>query len=69
LHHFRIRSNGATGGAGFIGFTVDGGTETIISTNVPTVALQLALQVFTFTAASKTVEMDFVSYVAVNGRT
>jgi hypothetical protein len=64
-HHFKIRSITA----GTILFSVDGGTETAISTNVPAGTVQLFLQIITRTAAAKILDIDFISYMAANGRT
>jgi hypothetical protein len=65
FHHFRIRSLVA----GTILFSVDGGTETSISTDVPTVALGLFMQVLTRTSSAASIVIDFVSYFAATGRT
>jgi hypothetical protein len=55
--------------AGTILFSVNGGTETAISTDVPTGALQLFMQSLTRTTAIRTLQVDFVSYMAATGRT
>lgn len=65
FHHFRIRSTVA----GTIGFSVDGGTEATVSTDVPTVALGVFITLVTRTGTAKSCVLDFVSYSASTGRT
>ena len=65
FHHFRIRSNVA----GTILFSVDGGTETSISTDVTTANLIPTLQILTRTTGSKILNVDFVSFVSTTSRT
>lgn len=65
FHHFRIRSTNA----GTILFSVDGGTEDSIATNVPTGALGPMIQLITRTAGAANAVVDFTSYAATTGRT
>ena len=65
FHHFRIRSNVA----GTILFSVDGGTEASISTDVTTANLIPTLQILTRTTGSKILNVDFVSFVSTTSRT
>lgn len=65
FHHFKIRSTTA----GTILFSVDGGTETSIATNVSTATMTLGIQAISRTSATKAVVVDFVSYLATTGRT
>jgi hypothetical protein len=66
FHHVRIRSISA----GTILFMIDNGTETVITTDVPTgMLLQPFIQILTRTSASKSLVMDFFSYIAASGRT
>ena len=65
FYRFRIRSLVA----GTILFSVNGGSEVSINTNVPTVVLGPWMQLITRTAASKTAIIDFCSYMAATGRT
>lgn len=62
--HFRVRSTVA----GTILFSVNGGTETSISTNVPTGILKPFFQCLTRTTAAAILDVDFISYVAANAR-
>lgn len=62
--HLKIRSTVA----GTILFSVNGGTETAISTNVPTGLLKPFFQVLTRTASAQFMTTDLVTYVAANGR-
>lgn len=65
FHHFRMRSTTA----GTILFSVDGGTEASVNTNVPTTNMTNPfVSVLTRTASTKTATIDFVSYVAATGR-
>ena len=65
FYRFRIRSLVA----GTILFSVNGGSEVSINTNVPTVVLGPWMQLITRTAAAKTAVIDFCSYMAATGRT
>lgn len=65
FHRFRIRSLVA----GTILFSVDGGTEASIATNVPTVIMAPFFQVITRTTATATATLDFCSFVSTNART
>lgn len=65
FNHFRIRSLVA----GTILFSVNNGTETAISTNVPTTVQQPFFQLLTRTAGSQSATVDFFSYSAATSRT
>lgn len=65
FHHVRIRSTVS----GTIGFTLDGGTEFTTTTDVTALALSPFIQVLTRTSSSKTLIVDFFSYMASTGRT
>jgi len=54
--------------AGTILFSVDGGTETSISTDVPTVGLDVFIQLISRTGI-RDMFIDFISYSATTGRT
>jgi hypothetical protein len=56
-HRLRIRRVDA----GAIGFTLDGGTEVTLTTNIPTVALNPVIQIINGAAANKTLDIDFFS--------
>jgi hypothetical protein len=64
FYRFRIRSLVA----GTILFSVNGGAEVSINTNVPTVLLAPWMQLLARTAAAKTANLDFCSYMAATGR-
>lgn len=64
FHHFRIRSVVA----GTILFSVDGGAETAVSTNVSTANMCPFVQVITRTAGASAGVVDFYSYSANTGR-
>jgi hypothetical protein len=64
-NHFRIRSTTV----GTIGFSVNGGSETAIASNVATVTLSPVWGVGNLTAVSKSVNIDYFSLRASTGRT
>lgn len=64
FHAFRIRSTVA----GTLRFSVDGGTETSIATNVPSAALLPVIQVITRTAGAATATLDVISYSGITSR-
>ncbi len=64
FHHFRIRSTSA----GTVGFTVDGGTEDTLNSNVTTSALTPFFQLITRTAGTANATIDYFSYIASTGR-
>jgi hypothetical protein len=65
FHHVRFRSTTA----GTILFSIDGGTETAVSTDVPTASMNVVVQLLTRTSSTASAVLDFVSYVAASGRT
>lgn len=66
LHHVRIRSTSI----GTILFSIDGGTETAITTDVPTVRMIPFFQVIArSTGNTINASIDFYSYMAATGRT
>lgn len=65
FHHFRIRSLVA----GTILFSVDGGTETALSTHVPTDDVSAFVQVLARSSSGVSLFLDFFSYTAQTGRT
>jgi hypothetical protein len=65
FHHFRIRSTVT----GTIRFSVDGGTEDAVSTNVSTANMTPFFQIITRTTAAKSAVLDYFSYLAATGRT
>jgi hypothetical protein len=65
FHHVRIRSTSA----GTILFSIDGGTETAVSTDVPTASMNVVVQLLTRTNSTASAIVDLVSYVAASGRT
>jgi hypothetical protein len=65
FHHVRFRS----AVAGTILFSIDGGTETAISTDVPTASMNVVIQLLTRTSSTASAVVDLVSYVAASGRT
>jgi hypothetical protein len=65
FHHFRIRSTAA----GTILFSVDGGTETSVATNVPTTAQMPCVQVLNRGGAAVTLTLDFFSFSSTTTRT
>lgn len=64
FHRFRIRSLVA----GTILYSVDGGAEASIATNVPSVTLSPFFQVITRTTGAATLQMDFFSLAIANAR-
>lgn len=65
FHDFRIQSTTA----GTILFSVDGGTQTAITTDVTASALVPFIQIIPRTGTSVTASIDFVSYAAPTTRT
>ncbi len=65
FHRFRIRSTAAN----TILMSVDGGTETAITSNIPNLNLGLFIQVFTRTSASKQILVDYCSWFNTTTRT
>jgi hypothetical protein len=64
FHHFRIRSISA----GTVLFSVDGGAEAPVTTQLPILALQPFVQVFTRANTFISAIVDLVSYEAATGR-
>lgn len=65
FHHFRIRSLVA----GTILFSVDGGTETSIATDVSTANMTVVLQILTRTSGTAACTLDFISFIMTPTRT
>ena len=63
-HHIKIFSTVA----GTIGMSVDGGTAVTTTTDVTASVMEPFVQIFTRTAAAKTLNLDFYSYMAATGR-
>lgn len=64
FHRFRIRSTTI----GTILFSVDGGTEKAITTNVSTAVVNPFVQIQTRTTATKALTVDYISYMSATGR-
>ena len=65
FHHFRIRSTSA----GTILFSVDGGTEASVATDVPTTVLTPCIQFLPRANGAVTLTFDFYSFMCATGRT